>query len=192
MAAAKVLISLIIFFFFFFFNLAISETYDTFSKHISPKKLGLKQEKLTHLHFYFNDIVSGCHPTVVRVAEAKTSNSSSTGFGFTMMADDPLTVRPDPSSKIVGFAQGIYASASQTEVGLLMVLNLVFTQAKYNGTTLSLLGRNAVFSEVREMPIVGGTGLFRFARGYAQARTYMFNQTSGDAIVEYNVYVYHY
>ncbi|GMN55933.1 hypothetical protein TIFTF001_025050 [Ficus carica] len=163
-----------------------------FSKILSPKKLGLKREKLSHLHFYFHDIVSGKNPTAVRVAAAKTTDSSPTGFGFVAILDDPLTVGPEPTSKQVGRAQGIYASASQTDVGLLMVQNYVFTEGKYNGSTLSVLGRNAVLSAVRELPIVGGSGLFRFARGYAQARTHTFNLTSGDAVVEYNVYVFHY
>ncbi|EXB86889.1 hypothetical protein L484_000290 [Morus notabilis] len=35
-------------------------------------------------------------------------------------------------------------------------------------------------------------GSLRFARGYAEARTYMFNTTSMYAIVEYNVYAFHY
>jgi len=53
-------------------------------------------------------------------------------------------------------------------------------------------GRNMVLSAVREMPIVGGSGAFRFARGYAQAKTYSFDVQTGDAAVEYNVYVLHY
>ncbi|KAM6547875.1 hypothetical protein CsatB_019551 [Cannabis sativa] len=166
------------------------------SKYKNPflKHLGLlnKKEQLTHLHFYFHDIVSGPNPTALQVASAKTSNTSSTGFGVVVVIDDPLTEGPEPNSKVVGRAQGIYASASQSDVGLLMVLNYVFTEGKFNGSTLSILGRNAVFSAVREMPIVGGTGLFRFARGYAQAKTHTFNLTSGDAVVEYNVYVLHY
>ncbi|KAM7505574.1 hypothetical protein LguiB_004478 [Lonicera macranthoides] len=108
------------------------------------------------------------------------------------MMDDPLTVGPELTSKMVGRAQGIYASAAQDEMGFLMVLNYAFVEGKYNGSTLSILGRNPVMSEMREMPIVGGSGLFRFARGYAQARTHAVNFTSGDAVVEYNVYVLHY
>lgn len=119
------------------------------------------------------------------------TNKSPTGFGAVVMMDDPLTEGPEPSSKLVGRAQGIYASASQTELGLLMVLNYVFVEGKYNGSTLSILGRNSVFSTIREMPIVGGTGKFRFARGYAQAKTHKLEIT-GDAVVEYNVYVFHY
>ncbi|KAM7505573.1 hypothetical protein LguiB_004477 [Lonicera macranthoides] len=109
-----------------------------------------------------------------------------------IMMDDPLTVGPEPTSKVVGRAQGIYASAAQQELGLLMVLNYAFVEGKYNGSNLSILGRNSPFSEVREMPIVGGSGLFRFARGYAQARTHTFDLKTGDAVVEYNVYVLHY
>ncbi|KAK7336682.1 hypothetical protein VNO77_17228 [Canavalia gladiata] len=163
-----------------------------FYRSISPTSLHLKKEKLTHLHFYFHDIVSGPKPTAVRVAEAHMTNTSSTLFGLVNMADDPLTVGPEPGSKVVGKAQGIYGSAAQDELGLLMVMNFAFTEGKYNGSTLSLLGRNTVFSAVREMPIVGGSRAFRFARGYAQAKTHTLDLNTGDAVVEYNVYVFHY
>ncbi|GLT96226.1 hypothetical protein SLE2022_138680 [Rubroshorea leprosula] len=163
-----------------------------FSKQLPPATLGLKREKLSHLHFYFHDILSGRNPTAVKVASAPVTNRSATVFGQVMMMDDPLTVGPELTSKLVGRAQGIYASASQTEVGFLMVLNFAFMEGKYNGSNLSILGRNAAFSAVREMPIVGGSGLFRFARGYAQARTHMLDFKTGDAVVEYNVYVFHY
>ncbi|GAB4843752.1 hypothetical protein Ancab_040472 [Ancistrocladus abbreviatus] len=166
----------------------------SFSKTISPLSLGLnmKKEKLTHLRFYFHDIVSGHNPTVVRVAESPMTNRSITGFGFVNMADDLLTVGPEPSSKAVGRAQGIYASADMNRLGLLMVMNFAFQEGKYNGSTLSVLGRNAAFSGERELPIVGGSGLFRFSRGYAKARTHQVDFSTGDAVVEYNVYVFHY
>ncbi|XP_022766034.1 dirigent protein 22-like [Durio zibethinus] len=163
---------------------------EVFSKYISPSFLGLKKEKLSHLHFYFHDIISGKNATTVRVAEAPSTNRSSTFFGATVMMDDPLTIKPDVNSKIVGRAQGIYAFASQSDFSLLMVLNFAFTEGKYNGSTLSVLGRNKVLSAVREMPVVGGSGVFRFARGYAQARTY--TNTPIHTTVEYNVYVFHY
>ena len=175
----------------FFLSLLFPGNSQTFSRNLPRKSLGLKREKLTHLHFYFHDIVSGRNPTAVRVASANMTNTSATGFGFVVMMDDPLTAGPNLTSKLVGRAQGIYASAALEELGLLMVLNYAFVEGKYNGSTLSILGRNTVFSPVREMPIVGGSGLFRFARGYAQARTVWFD-VSGDAVVEYNVYVLHY
>ncbi|CAN1772853.1 Dirigent protein 7 [Linum perenne] len=164
----------------------------TFSKSLDPKKSGLKREKLTHLKFYFHDIVSGRNPTAVPVARAEMTNTSRSAFGLVVMMDDPLTVGPNLTSKLVGRAQGIYASASQSELSFLMVLNFAFKEGKYNGSNLSVLGRNNPFSGVREMPVVGGSGVFRFARGYAQARTHWIDLKSGDAVVEYNVYVFHY
>ncbi|XP_047943436.1 dirigent protein 22-like [Salvia hispanica] len=162
-----------------------------FSTNLSKRAMG--REKLSHLHFYFHDIVSGRHPTAVRIAQAATTNSSATSFGFVAMIDDPLTSGPNYTrSEIVGRAQGLYGSADLTEVGLLMALNFAFVAGKFNGSTLSVLGRNAVFNAVREMPVVGGSGVFRFARGYAQARTHFFDFKTGDAVVEYNVYVLHY
>ncbi|CAN1133715.1 Dirigent protein 20 [Linum perenne] len=156
------------------------------------------REKLTHLKFYFHDIVSGPNPisgrnpTAVPVARAEMTNTSRSAFGLVVMMDDPLTVGPNLTSKLVGRAQGIYASASQSELSFLMVLNFAFKEGKYNGSNLSVLGRNNPFSGVREMPVVGGSGAFRFARGYAQARTHWIDLKSGDAVVEYNVYVFHY
>ncbi|PON76176.1 Disease resistance response protein [Parasponia andersonii] len=179
------LISLTIFSF-----LSLTIAYD---HHTLPEKnLGFKREKLTHLHFYVQDVVSGRNPTAVTVAEGATTNTSTVSFGLVTVLDDLLTVGPDPTSKQVGRAQGISVFASQSEVGLLMVLNYVFTEGKFNGSTLSVLGRIGITSAVKELPIVGGSGLFRFARGYAQARTYKLNTTSLDAIFEYNVYVLHY
>ncbi|OAY40655.1 dirigent protein 22 [Manihot esculenta] len=163
-----------------------------FSRILSPATLGLKKEKLTHLRFYFHDIVSGRNATAVPVAKAAMTNTSLSAFGLVTMMDDPLTLEPHRSSKLIGKAQGIYASASQTELSFLMVLNFAFTEGKYNGSNLSVLGRNSIFSGVREMPIVGGSGLFRFARGYAQAKTHDLDFKTGDAVVEYNVYVFHY
>ncbi|KAF9680737.1 hypothetical protein SADUNF_Sadunf06G0152600 [Salix dunnii] len=165
---------------------------DSFSRNLSPKTLGLKREKLSHLQFYFHDIRSGTNPTAISVAQAASTKRSISSFGLVTMMDDPLTVKPEISSKLVGRAQGIYASASQSELSFLMALNFVFTEGKYNGSTLSILGRNSVFSGIREMPVVGGSGLFRFARGYAQAKTHDLDFKTGDAVVEYNVYVFHY
>ncbi|KAK8649340.1 hypothetical protein V6N13_130070 [Hibiscus sabdariffa] len=128
---------------FLLINLASAKS-NGFSNVLSPKKIGLKREKLSHLHFFFHDIVSGHHPSAVQVASAAMTEKSKTGFGSVVMADDPLTEAPQRNSKLVGKAQGIYASAAQDEVGLLM------------------------------------------------AKTHTFDLKTGDAVVEYNVYVFHY
>jgi hypothetical protein len=145
----------------------------------------VKREQ-SHLHFFFHDILGGDHPTAVRIAGPP--KSTILDFGNTMMIDNALTEGPDPTSKLVGRAQGLYSKADQNDVALLMVVNFVFTEDKYKGSSISMIGRNPVTNDVREMPIVGGSGLFRNVRGYALAHTNSMDN-AGDAIVEYNVYV---
>jgi len=170
-----------------------SEKQDTFDfvRPIDRKLLGLnKKEKLSHFKFYWHDIVSGKNPTSIVVIPP--SLNSTTAFGLVNMIDNPLTLGPQLNSKLVGKAQGFYASASQEDLDFLMAMNFAFIEGKYNGSTITILGRNAVFHKVREMPVVGGSGLFRFARGYAEANTHSIDFKSGDACVEYNVHVFHY
>ncbi|XP_057494796.1 dirigent protein 22-like [Actinidia eriantha] len=156
------------------------------------QKLSHKKEKLTKLCFYFHDTLSGKTPTAVRVAQANTTSISPTLFGVIYMMDDPLTAGPEPNSTIVGRAQGLYGSAGMEDLGLLMTMNLVFTAGKFNGSSLSVLGRNPALEQYREMPVVGGSGVFRLSRGIATAKTHWFDYTTGDAIVEYQVLVIHY
>ncbi|XP_057768756.1 dirigent protein 21-like [Salvia miltiorrhiza] len=163
-----------------------------FSRKFSKREMGMKREKLSHLHFYFHDVLGGRNPTAVRVAQAATTSSYPYKFGEVLIIDDRLTVGPNLSSKVVGRAQGMYASADVSDAGLLMVFNFAFVEGRFNGSTLSVLGRNAVLSAAREMPIVGGSGVFRFARGYARTQTHLLDLKMGYAVEEYDVYVFHY
>ncbi|XP_009610660.1 dirigent protein 23-like [Nicotiana tabacum] len=150
------------------------------------KRVESGKEVVTTLQFYFHDKLSGSNPSAVRIAQAAETNNSATIFGALMMIDDPLTIGPDPTSKLLGRARGLYGSAGQTDLGLIMVINYGFTDGIYQGSSFSLLSLNPAMNPVREMAIVGGTGLFRLARGYAIAQTYSANP-NGDAIVGYNV-----
>ncbi|KAF3787477.1 hypothetical protein EJ110_NYTH19264 [Nymphaea thermarum] len=50
-------------------------------------------------------------------------------------------------------------------------------------------------ARVVDSPLTEGpdhTGLFRLARGYVQAKTYLYNVTNGLSIVEYDAFVMHY
>jgi hypothetical protein len=165
---------------------SITTTYGTFSDDASDAITLNRMEKTTHLHFYFHDILSGKNPTAVQIAGPGMS------FGGTFIIDDPLTQGPELTSKLVGRAQGMYAFASlKTPPDLLMVINYEFAVGKYNGSSISVLGRNPVLHDVREFSVVGGSGLFRLARGYALAHTITYDSKTGDSTVEYNVYVMH-
>ncbi|KAL3625589.1 hypothetical protein CASFOL_030534 [Castilleja foliolosa] len=132
-------------------------------------------------------MVGGKNPTAVKII-----GGEGLSFGTTFMIDDALTQEPDRDSKVVGRAQGTYSLAAQNDLALLMVVTFAFTEGDYNGSSISLLGRNHVYDDLREMPIVGGSGVFRLGRGYALAHTVWFDPNTGDASVEYNVTVIHF
>ncbi|XP_008245704.1 PREDICTED: dirigent protein 23 [Prunus mume] len=161
------------------------------AKKLKTRKKTTSSETVTNLQFYFHDTVSGKTPSAVRVAQATDTEKSPTLFGALLMADDPLTETPDPNSKLVGRAQGLYGSSCQQELGLIMAMNFGFTDGMYNGSSISILGKNSAMNPVREMPVVAGTGVFRLGRGYAIAKTHWIDFTTGDAIVGYNVTVIH-
>ncbi|CAL5201520.1 unnamed protein product [Lathyrus oleraceus] len=150
-----------------------------------------KPHNFTHLHFYFHDTLDGENPNTLKII-SPPNESSHGDFGSTFIIDNPLTEEEDISSKLIGRAQGTYALASkQGDLALKMDVIFVFTEGSYKGSTLTMFGRNAIMDEVREMPIVGGTGVFRFARGYALAKTTLFDPASGNAIEEFDVKIYH-
>ncbi|KAF3549847.1 hypothetical protein DY000_02010592 [Brassica cretica] len=164
---------------------------EDFARTIDRKILGLhKKEKLTHFKVYWHDILSGPKPSSIRIKPPVTNSTSY--FGGVTMFDNALTGKVQINSTLLGQAQGFYAGAAQKEFSFLVGMNFAFKTGKYNGSTITILGRNPVLSKVREMPIVGGSGLFRFARGYVEARTKLLNLKNGDAIVEYSCYVLHY
>ncbi|KAK1394894.1 Dirigent protein [Heracleum sosnowskyi] len=154
------------------------------------KNLAFTKRKMTKLHFYFHDNAQAEPITAVQVAHSNNTFHSPSLFGLVMMVDAPITIGPKPTSKLVGRAQGFYGFSDQQERGLLMTLNLVFTEGKYNGSTLSILGRNPVMHAHREMSIVGGSGVFRLSQGIATATTYYYDGMN--AVVEFNVVVLHY
>ncbi|KAG6424582.1 hypothetical protein SASPL_115001 [Salvia splendens] len=149
------------------------------------------EEKSAVLHFYVQDFRAGSGPgaTVYVVAESSISATSPTDFGEIHVTDDLITTRPEVNSEVIGKVQGTTISADFLVSGETMYLNFYFTAGEYAGSTLTMLGRNEIMNEEREMPIVGGTGFFRLARGYALSRTYSYDVERRYAVMEYTLYV---
>ncbi|XVE93800.1 hypothetical protein REPUB_Repub01dG0226200 [Reevesia pubescens] len=150
-------------------------------------------EKLTYLHFFLHDTITGKNPTSVLVASPNITifpNGAQVPFGSVFATDDPLTVGPDLTSEIIGNAQGLMVSTGQDVLSLSVFWDFGFTQGEFNGSSFSVLSRNPITQRERELAVVGGRGKFRMATGFALLKTYSSN--NGNAIVEYNVTLIHY
>ncbi|RYR72346.1 hypothetical protein Ahy_A02g006554 [Arachis hypogaea] len=161
---------------------------------IEPKSLNLhKEQTLSHFRFYWQEKFSEPNATSIEIVSPVPKYNTTAKFGSIRAIDIALTIGPNVSSKVVGRAQGVYVSASETEIDLLMIENIVFYEGRYHGSSITAMGRNPIFSKVvRELDVVGGSGHFRFAKGYAELRTISSDPKTLDTAVQYDVYVYHY
>nr|AFK37731.1 unknown [Medicago truncatula] len=85
-----------------FLSIISLATATNYYQNLSPTMLGFQEEKFTHLHFYFHDIVSGPKPSMVFVAEPNGKVKNALPFGTVVAMDDPLTAGPERDSKLVG------------------------------------------------------------------------------------------
>ncbi|MBA0706439.1 hypothetical protein Golax_018548, partial [Gossypium laxum] len=99
------------------------------------------------------------HPNIIQ--------TSSFGFGSLFAIDDPFTVGPEPTSTLIGNAQGLYVSSSQDHVVFTTVMytNFAFTSGKFNGSSFSVFSRSSSLDAIHELAIVGGRGALRMAKG---------------------------
>ncbi|KAL5707758.1 hypothetical protein ACHQM5_018620 [Ranunculus cassubicifolius] len=155
--------------------------------------LRLKEKKLTRFVVYDHNSRIGT-PTgfVITPAPNTTGVPSNTAFGALTLVDNPLTSGLDLNTTHVGRIQGLMASAGKDKIALYSAFNIAFTIGKYKGSTISIHGRNNIKASVREFPIIGGSGRFRLATGYAELRTVLYNPATNDALIQYTLYVLHY
>lgn len=153
----------------------------------------------THrLHLYMHDSTTGPNPSAMAVLNgtgpAAQGSRGAGRFGRTVVMDDPLTEGPGPASTALGRAQGFYVAATMGlgdgGPAMMLSMNLVLTAGIYNGSTLAVMGRNAVLAPVRELSVVGGAGRFRMATGYVLVKTGSWAHAGGDAVLELDVFVY--
>uniref|UniRef100_A0ACD6AFI9 Uncharacterized protein n=1 Tax=Avena sativa TaxID=4498 RepID=A0ACD6AFI9_AVESA len=150
------------------------------------------QDAPKHLHFYMHDGYTGPKPTAVQIVNGTGQPLKGSGggarFGDTVVMDDRLTEGPTPASRVVGRAQGFYVTASQGDPAMLLTMNVLLTEGPYDGSSLTVMGRNNIATTERELAVVGGTGVFRMATGYVLWKTASWR--GRNAVLELDAYVY--
>ncbi|VAI09439.1 unnamed protein product [Triticum turgidum subsp. durum] len=157
----------------------------------------------THLHFFMHDAYDGPRPTAALIVtgreplplpsddgatDQEATSSSPRRFGDIAVMNNALTEGPERGSARVGSAQGFTVRVAEHGAVNDLSLHLVMEAGEYGGSSLAVKGRVDTGAAVRECIIVGGTGRFRFATGYALSRSYDYDVASG-GVVEIDVYV---
>ncbi|KAH6558435.1 hypothetical protein KP509_1Z064000 [Ceratopteris richardii] len=135
---------------------------------------GGARPRKTVMIFYLHNVMAGSNATAVQVGAPFTGGNTSRGwFGRAFAMDAVLTRRSYRSSKEVGAAQGVYIWESTTrEEGNLPSIILFFTitfndKTRYEDSSIIVQGSVGFDKLFREVAIVGGTGRFRLAQGFA-------------------------
>eukprot|EP01018_Ginkgo_biloba_P007952 Gb_24573 [translate_table: standard] len=138
-----------------------------------------------NLQFYMHDVVVGRNRTAVPVGVGSITRP---GLGAMLVIDDALTQSPSPDSAIIGRAQGMYIfdSLNLADSDILLVFTAIFKTPEYRDSTLSIQGADRILMKQREVSIVGGTGKFRFARGFAIIET-VSTSLVFNAVLRFNV-----
>ncbi|KAI3458401.1 hypothetical protein Pfo_015064 [Paulownia fortunei] len=159
----------------------MTQSLDQWFKNLNQEKATLtKFQVYIHANFAISE-----DQTVYEVATAEITSKSPTNFGRILVIDNPLTTGSDPESQFMGRYQGMNAYSDFNEASANMNMNIIFSGGEYDGSTLSIMGRQPVYEEVRVLSIIGGTGVFRFAKGTVLAST-----LSSDPVTKIGTYVY--
>ncbi|PVH33960.1 LOW QUALITY PROTEIN: hypothetical protein PAHAL_8G109500 [Panicum hallii] len=158
-----------------------------------------------HLHFYIHYEYTSPRPSALRVVSGRRRSmllppsppSSDDGgggvavaaqFGDIVVLNNALTEGPWASSARVSAAQGFGVRLSEGGVVSHVTLHLVLEAGEHRGSSVTVSCRIDVDAKVRESVVLGGTGKFRFARGYMLTSNYDYDLARG-GVVEFDVHL---
>ena len=85
------------------------------------------------------------------------------------MIDDVLTSQIELGSQVVGKAQGVYVASSSDGTRQMMAFTALFEEGEY-GDSLNFYGLYKIGSSMSQLSVLGGTGKFKNAKGFAELR----------------------
>ncbi|XP_057806236.1 dirigent protein 22-like [Salvia miltiorrhiza] len=140
---------------------------------------------ITKFRVYVHEYFSGPNANIYEVARANITANSPASFGLVSVGDTSMTSGPDMNTGKLGRAQGYTVNTDLKELVTMLNAEFIFTVGKYRGSSLIVSGRIN-----HELAIVGGTALFRMARGYVDSTTYFSDPHTGYVIGIFDFSVY--
>ena len=92
-------------------------------------------------------------------------------FGTTTIIDEDLTEGHELGAAVVGSAQGFHVTSSRDGASRTVVLTAVFGGGQVHGDTLSFVGVHRMAAPASHITIIGGTGKYQNAMGFAAIQT---------------------
>ncbi|KNA05177.1 hypothetical protein SOVF_192740 [Spinacia oleracea] len=121
--------------------------------------------KSLHFTLYLQETFNKTAYFIVKgVAGPSGITTTSNPFGSLFAFNDPLTETPDPSSKVIGYTEGSAVTSSFDGERTTCISRITLNLKGYKGELLNI--GTAHYTQVSELPFVGGTGDFRFVQGY--------------------------
>ncbi|XP_027348227.1 dirigent protein 2-like [Abrus precatorius] len=136
---------------------------------------------------YLQDIAQGPNATVAPVIGLRGKDWSFNTFGTIFVVGDPLTLNPSPSSTTVGWAQGLLVATAHDGANVNVVLSIVFNNLEFKGSSLQLQGISNQRENDKEVSVVSGTGMFRFARGFASFHTIIYDPDLAHSVIRLTI-----
>ncbi|CAH2049942.1 unnamed protein product [Thlaspi arvense] len=99
-----------------------------------------REPKQTNLVFHVHENFSGHDTSATTVAGTNGPTSNILKFGTIAAVDDPVTEGPDPKSREIGRAQGLYINTQLDGKGLHLAFSVIFTGGEFKGSTLEIQG----------------------------------------------------
>ncbi|KAL5219243.1 hypothetical protein ABZP36_019927 [Zizania latifolia] len=91
-------------------------------------------------------------------------------FGTTTVIDDEITEGHELGAAVIGRAQGFYVASSQDGTSKTIMLTAMF-EGEGHGDTLSFFGVHRMAEPESHVAIIGGTGKYENAKGFAAIKT---------------------
>ncbi|XP_051181922.1 dirigent protein 9-like [Lolium perenne] len=92
-------------------------------------------------------------------------------FGTTTIIDEDLTESHELGAAVVGSAQGFHVATSKDGTSKTVVLTAMFGGGEVHGDTLSFVGVHRMAAPASHVTIIGGTGKYQNAKGFAAIQT---------------------
>lgn len=91
-------------------------------------------------------------------------------FGTVTVIDDELSEGHEAGTGAVGRAQGFYVASSEDGTSQSMLFTAMFESGHYEDS-ISFFGVHRIVSEESQIAVIGGTGKYSNAKGYATVKT---------------------